>query len=106
MTLSDTTNYYSSRPHRFPRKYKSAETFWRSLVHFKSQIIKPRHKNSADYKQTLQIKVLKGPVHPLRSWGCSRTHANLLCSTSACQNWKSTKWKSRQELNKLYLFSH
>jgi len=32
MTLSDTTNYYSSRPHRFPRKYKSAETFWRSLV--------------------------------------------------------------------------
>jgi len=32
MTLSDTTNYYSSRPHRFPRKYKSAGTFWRSLV--------------------------------------------------------------------------
>jgi len=32
MTLSDTTNYYFSRPHRFPRKYKSAETFWRSLV--------------------------------------------------------------------------
>ena len=27
MTLSDTTNYYSSRPHHFPRKYKSAETF-------------------------------------------------------------------------------
>ena len=27
MTLSDTTNYYSSRPHCFPRKYKSAETF-------------------------------------------------------------------------------
>ena len=27
MTLSDTTNYYSSRPHRFPRKYKSVETF-------------------------------------------------------------------------------
>jgi len=27
MTLSDTTNYYSSRPHRFPRKYKSAESF-------------------------------------------------------------------------------
>jgi len=34
MTLSDTTNYYSSRPHRFPRKYKSAETFWRSLVYW------------------------------------------------------------------------
>ena len=33
MTLSDTTNYYYSRPHRFPRKHKSAETFWRSLVH-------------------------------------------------------------------------
>jgi len=33
MTLSDTTNYYSSRPHRFPRKYKSAETFWRTLVY-------------------------------------------------------------------------
>ena len=32
MTLSDTTNYYSSRPHRFPRKYKSAESFWRFLV--------------------------------------------------------------------------
>ena len=32
MTLSDATNYYSSRPHRFPRKYKSAETFWRTLV--------------------------------------------------------------------------
>jgi len=27
MTLSDTTNYYSSCPHHFPRKYKSAETF-------------------------------------------------------------------------------
>jgi len=33
MTLSDTINYYSSRPHHFPRKYKSAETFWRSLVY-------------------------------------------------------------------------
>ena len=33
MTLSDTTNYYSSRPHNFPRKYKSSETFWRSLIH-------------------------------------------------------------------------
>ena len=32
MTLSDTTNCYSYRPHRFPRKYKNAETFWRSLV--------------------------------------------------------------------------
>jgi len=32
MTLSDTTNYYYSHPHRFPRKYKSAETFWRTFV--------------------------------------------------------------------------
>jgi len=32
MTLSDTTNYYSSRPHRFLRKYKSAETCWSTLV--------------------------------------------------------------------------
>jgi len=32
MTISDTTNYYSSRPHRFPRKYKSAETFWITLI--------------------------------------------------------------------------
>jgi hypothetical protein len=27
MALSDAKNYCSSRPHRFPRKYKSAETF-------------------------------------------------------------------------------
>ena len=32
MTLSDTTNYYSSHPHRFPQKYRSAETFWITLV--------------------------------------------------------------------------
>jgi len=32
MTLSDMTNYYSSSPHRFPRKYKSVETFWITLV--------------------------------------------------------------------------
>jgi len=42
----------------------------------------------ADYKQTLQIKVLNGPVHPLWSWGYSRTHAHLFYSASACQNWK------------------
>lgn len=49
--------------------------------------------------------MLNGPVHPLWSRGYSRTHANLLYSASACQNWKSTKWKSEQEFNKLYLFS-
>jgi len=32
MTLSDTTNYYSSSPHSFRRKYKSAETFWSTFV--------------------------------------------------------------------------
>ena len=32
MTLSGMTNYYSSRPHSFPRKYKSVETFWIVLV--------------------------------------------------------------------------
>ena len=37
MTLSDTTNYYSSHPHHFPRKYKSAENFWRFFICFKQQ---------------------------------------------------------------------
>jgi hypothetical protein len=39
MTLSDTTNYCSSRPHHFPQKYKSAETFWSSLVYIIYQIL-------------------------------------------------------------------
>ena len=33
VTISDMTNYISFRPYHFPRKYKSAETFWRTLVH-------------------------------------------------------------------------
>jgi hypothetical protein len=32
MTLADANNYCSSRPLRFPQKYKSTETFWRTFV--------------------------------------------------------------------------